>query len=198
MLAVSMVGPVFWLCCAMLVNSPNGYAEMGIYNAANQWFTVVIFLPGVLGQVLLPVLSESMGSGMIERTRKASLLSVKFNAQIVLPPVICCSLASPWIMEAYGPGFGGAWLTLVIVLLTAATLSVLAPIGQLLVAGGRVWTGFSMNFGWGVAFYGLTILLVDRGANGVATARLLAYLLHSIWTVAFALWYMRSHTEKVS
>src|SRR4030042_6487164 len=56
-LAGSMVGRIDWICSALLVNQPDGYGEMGIYNAANQWYVMLMFLPGLLGQVVLPVLS---------------------------------------------------------------------------------------------------------------------------------------------
>jgi hypothetical protein len=37
---------VVWGCSAMLANQPRGYAELGVYNAANQWQQAIQFLPG--------------------------------------------------------------------------------------------------------------------------------------------------------
>ena len=36
-----------WAGGAILVNQPGGYGEMGFYSAANQWFSALLFLPGV-------------------------------------------------------------------------------------------------------------------------------------------------------
>jgi len=38
-----------WGCSTLLVNQPRGYAEMGVFNAANQWLTAVLLLPGLVG-----------------------------------------------------------------------------------------------------------------------------------------------------
>src|SRR5262249_28285495 len=54
MLSGLIAGPVNWGTSTLLVNQPNGYAEMGILNATNTWFQAVTFLPYLLGQVLLP------------------------------------------------------------------------------------------------------------------------------------------------
>ena len=181
-----MVGPVYWFCSAMLVNRPDGYAQMGIFNAANQWFSALLFLPGVLGQAALPVLSERLGDN--DRVRSAKVLKsyIKLNAVVVGPLVIIGSLLSPWIMSAYGPGFGGAWQTLSLVLLTAGLLALQTPVGQVIAASGRMWLATLMNTGWAACFIGLTWALLPWGATGLASARLGAYAVHAIWTFAFA------------
>jgi O-antigen/teichoic acid export membrane protein len=94
-------------------------------------------------------------------------------------------------MAMYGREFTGAWPTLVVVLLTAGVVAVTNPVGYVLAASNRLWLGFLMNTGWATVFLGATLLLVDRGALGVAEARLIGYLVHSIWTVKFALDFVR-------
>jgi len=39
----------------MLVQSARGYTEMGIFNAAESMGTAILFLPGVVGSVVLPI-----------------------------------------------------------------------------------------------------------------------------------------------
>jgi len=46
-LSGALVGPVNWACGALLVNQPDGYGEMGIYSAANQWRFAILFIPGM-------------------------------------------------------------------------------------------------------------------------------------------------------
>jgi hypothetical protein len=52
LLSGALVAPVYWICSAILVNRPNGYAEMGVFNAANQWYGALLFLPVTLGTSL--------------------------------------------------------------------------------------------------------------------------------------------------
>jgi len=185
-LAVAMIGPVTWLCNAILVNRPNGYSEMGIFNAANQWFAALMFLPSVLAQATMPMLSERLGDGDALRSKKILSYSIKLNALVILPIAIAGSVASPYIMSLYGEGFAGAWTTLVVVFLTAGVLAVQVPVGNIIIASGKLWTGFVMNSGWAVAFLIFTLILVSYGALGLAGARLIAYFFHATWTFGFA------------
>jgi O-antigen/teichoic acid export membrane protein len=186
-----MVSPVTWAATAMLVNQPGGYLEMGAYSAANQWYSAVLFLPAALGAAVLPVLSERIGQADQAGARNVLRAAVAMNAIVVAPIVLVGSVASPWIMRMYGPSFAAAWPTLLVVLLTAGVVVVLNPVGNLLAASNRVWLGFWMNAGWAVVLLGTTVVLVRSGALGVALARLIAYGVHAIWTVWFAVAFLR-------
>jgi len=190
-LAGSLVGPVNWICNALLVNQPEGYGEMGIFSAANQWYAMLLFLPGLLGSVVLPVLSERLGQKQIKQSMRTMSLAIKMNALLVLPIVLLASIASPYIMNLYGEGFRSGWPTLVVVLLTAGLLAVQTPVGQIIAASGKMWIGFAMNFGWALTFILSTLLLLDLGSLGLATARIIGYVFHAVWVFAFAIWLIR-------
>ena len=190
-LAGSMVGPVNWVCNAMLVNHPDGYGEMGIFSAANQWYTMLMFLPGILGSVILPILSGQLSQNNTKQSMKTLALAVKMNLLIITPLVLVASIASPYIMSLYGEGFGDGWPTLVVVLMTAGLVAVQAPVGQIIAASGRMWIGFAMNMGWALTFIVIILLLVEHGSIGLAVSRMIAYVLHSVWVFVFAFWLIR-------
>lgn len=186
LLAGAMVGPMHWLCGAVIVNQPDGYAEMGLFSAANQWFAILMLVPTLLGGVILPLLAEQVGNLDQRRAHKTLIAAMRINALVVAPIVVLGLLASPWIMALYGPEFRGGWPTLMVVLLTAALLAVQAPVAQLIIAQGHMWVAFLMNLGWALVFVGLNYLWRDAGAWGMASARGVAYLVHTLWTVAYA------------
>lgn len=190
-LAGSLVGPVNWICSALLVNQPEGYSEMGIFSAANQWFAMLLYLPALLGRVMLPVLSEQLGQNEIKQSIKIMSFAIKMNALLVLPLVLLISIASPYIMNLYGAGFRSGWPTLVVVLLTTGLLTVQTPIGQIITASGKIWLSFAINFGWALIFIVSTILLLDLGSLGLATARAVSYAIQATWIFAFAVWFVR-------
>ena len=181
-----IVAPIYWVTNSILVNRPNGYAEMGIFNAANQWFGALLFLPAVLGQVVLPALSERLGDEDRIRAAKMVSLSIKLNLLVVTPLVLILCLASPWVMGFYGHSFRAGWPTFVIVVVTADLLAVQLPVSQLIAAAGRMWLGFSMNLGWALVFVLGTAAWVSNGATGLAAARLTAYAMLSLWTFGWA------------
>ena len=187
-----MVGPATWASNALLVNQSNGYAEMGIFNAANQWFTVLMFLPGVLCQSVLPMLSEQLGYGNMGAARRILITSIQMNMAVIFPVVLLGCLFSSRIMSLYGSGFQDSWLTMVVALGTAGLLAVQAPVGVMLQASGKMWLAAVMNLGWGLAFLIGTFLFVKYGSVGLAAARAIAYAVHAIWTFAFAFHSIRS------
>ncbi len=190
-----VVGPVNWGCFALLVNQPDGYIEMGVFSAANQWYAMLLFLPSLLGQVVLPVLSERLGQTDTRQSTKTLVLAIKMNALLVLPLVLLTSIASPFIMNLYGEGFRSGWPTLVVVLLTAGLLAVQTPVGQIIAASGKMWLGFAMNSGWALIFIVSTLSLVDRGSLGLAIARAIAYVFLATWVAVFAMRLIRkAHT----
>ncbi|MFC1512087.1 oligosaccharide flippase family protein [Candidatus Latescibacterota bacterium] len=193
-LSGTMVGPVNWICSALLVNQPEGYSEMGMFSVANQWYTMALLLPGLLGSVILPVLSERLGQNEKNQSMKTMVLGIKVNSLLVLPLVLLVSIASPFVMGLYGEGFRRGWSTLVIVLITAGLLAVQTPVGQIIAASGKMWIGFAMNSGWALTFILSTLLLIDLGSLGLASARAIAYIVHATWTFGFAIWIIRKGT----
>ncbi len=82
-------------------------------------------------------------------------------------------------------------------LLTAGLLAVQMPVGQIIIASGRIWLGLFMNIGWALVYLFGTWLWVGHGAAGVAAARLAAYVAHALWTFWFALSILRGESGSV-
>ena len=57
MLSGIVVSPVIWIAYIIIINNHDGYAQLGLFNAADQWRYILGFLPLVLGGVLLPMIS---------------------------------------------------------------------------------------------------------------------------------------------
>lgn len=49
-----MVVPAFWLIKTLLVHD-CGYESLGIYEAADQWKVIILFVPGAIANILLPI-----------------------------------------------------------------------------------------------------------------------------------------------
>jgi O-antigen/teichoic acid export membrane protein len=193
-----LAAPIIWACNALLVNQPNGYAEMGIANAANQWFYALLFLPGVLARSSIAPLSERLGSGDKPACRKVILYGIGLNAAVVIPLVVAGCLFSRYIMGIYGPGFAQHPGVLMIAIITGAVVAIQVPMGQTTAASGRMWTEICMNLGWALVFFGGTWLAISHGALGLVSARLVAYLFHILWTAGFVVWLLRERKPVAS
>ena len=181
-----MVAPVNWFCSTLLVHQPDGYREMGAYNAANQWFSMLLFIPTALATGIVPILSDTLGEKDFKRSEKVLNFMVKINAAIIIPCVLVMSLLAPYVMRIYGRDYKDAWPTLVVLLITSGIYALLTPVGEIIAAAGRMWLGFATNVAWAAVLIVATVFLVRWGSFGFASARLIAYFLHAIWTFALA------------
>jgi len=189
-----MIAPVLWLCNAMLVNQPGGYGEMGIYNAANQWRTAIMFLPATVEVMILPILSNLRGEGNWTAYRKVLLYNVAFSAGIALIAALVVYGLSPLILKSYGHGFESGRLVILILGLSAVLTAITSASGPFMASEDRMWSGMILNLVWAVTLLSSTWFLIKRGALGLALAYLIAYAVHLVTVSCFA-YYMLSNRQ---
>jgi O-antigen/teichoic acid export membrane protein len=185
-----MVGPVMWLCNAMLVNQPSGYGEMGVFNAANQWRGAILFLPGAIAPIVLPVLSNLRGKGDRSRYHRVLLYNIWFNAGVTLTVAIGISIAAPLIMASYGKGFRAGQIVLVVLSLSAVLNATIGVIGQAIASEDRMWWGMFLNMLWGGVLIASTWYLLGYGALGLSLAILIAYGFHLLTVGAYTYYFL--------
>lgn len=194
----AVVGPVTWVCNALLVNQPAGYGEMGIFNAANQWRVAIIFIPGMMGQVILPMLSSL--NGLNDQSIYFRVLKINFliNGAAALAVAMPVALASSWIMNSYGPGFKAGHWVLVCLAFTGVLIAINNVVGQAIVSKGRMWIGLMFNSLWAIVLIIVSYYGIRRGygAMALALASLIAYLMHSIWQSAYAFRLIRAEENR--
>lgn len=180
-----LVPPTIWICGAMLVRQPGGYGEMGGFSAADQWRMAILFLPGVLGQITLPVLSDlhakKAGGSYLTALRYNTVLGGALSLAVAVP----LAVASPFVMASYGPEFRECSWTLVWLALSAVfAASTIAP-AQAIASQGRMWWGFLLNLVWALSLLTGARFLTGRGAAGLALAMLISYSLHAVNVLLF-------------
>ena len=175
----TLTSPAMWAVSTILVNQPHGYAEMGVFSASNQWRMAVAFLPSLLSQPLLSMLS-SLGAEDSRTFRKLLCLNLLLSvglSMIIAVPII---LFSSWIMKAYGPGFQAGRPVLILLVLATVISSTVAVIGQAIASLEKMWWGFNFNLVWALVLLSTASFLVPRyGALGLAGAFLASYAVHA-------------------
>ena len=186
-LSTITVGPAIWASNAFLANQHDGYGQLGIYNAAQQWHTFIQFFPALVSTAVLPVMSDLYGQGDKEGSINLMWKMMKITAILVIPLAILVSLLSPLIIKGYGSTFAGGQWVIVIVVFTTVLSSISAHLGTLIAAAGKMWIGFAINFAWGSVFIILSNFFVKYGAEGLASAKFIAYFLHLIWSLTICI-----------
>jgi O-antigen/teichoic acid export membrane protein len=196
-----IVTPVNWVCSALLVNQPDGYAEMGIFNAANQWQIAMLFIPSMLSQVTLPLLSSLNAESDGQQYRKVLILNIIVNAGIALVIAVPIVLFAHMIMSAYGAGFDQGTSVLSVLALATVLMAVNNVVGQAIASKGRMWIGFIFNILWAIALLSVTWMLIFNGqyrALGRASAILIAFVLHTVWQSIYLRRILNATGSKIS
>jgi O-antigen/teichoic acid export membrane protein len=185
-LSGALVGPGIWAANTMLVNRPGGYAEMGVLSAANQWGGAIVFIPGVLAQFALPLLSNLNGERDVSRYGKALRWNLTLTAAAATAVALPVVLGAPRIMRLYGRDFEPGWLVLVLSAATAVVSCTNGVAGTAILSAGSVWAGFAFNGLWAAALLAGCYFFVPTDlALGLAGSMLGASVAHLAWQAVY-------------
>lgn len=180
MLGGLVVSPVLLLCNRMIVAADPSCSQLGYFSLGMQWSIAVLFIPNMISQSMFPVMTKKFSLGDYlgaNKTFRVMLLTAL--TAVVLVAGTLALFAGP-LLSVYGPAFAGALMSFRIIMFSTLLAGVAAPVGQLLSAHGAYWTGFLINFIWGVNLLALTYFCARYGATGAGSARLLAYGIHLV------------------
>lgn len=151
--------PVLWAGNAALVNQPDGYLDMAVINIAFQWFSILLFLPGVITNAVLPIFAEKADAGDTAQLKTTLTSSAKAIGFAVIPLLAFVGLASPLIMRGYGSNYSGYWPILIIISFAALMASSQNLLGNLLAVNNQMWMHFKSNCIWALAYLGAVVFL---------------------------------------
>jgi O-antigen/teichoic acid export membrane protein len=179
-----LITPVFFLLRAMLVRY-SGLDELAIYEAADQWKIIILFIPTAISQIVLPILSSMQKDRATYRKTFLTMLAIISVTVIVLAGGVAA--CSNFVMGFYGKGYMHP-LPLQILCLSTVFSAVAQVIEMAIYSLGKIWNCFYINIFWAaVALLSAYInLRADKGALGIAEAILYAYIISTImFTVYF-------------
>lgn len=170
-----ITGPAWMLSKAIVARIPGGVVGLGGFQAAFRWRDIVLFVPGAVRRVTLPMLSGLKGANDRRRFIKALWANIAVNGGVAFIGAIPIMLLSPWILSLYGRDFRQDWDIMVILVGSGVFQAVKDVLSQVTASMGKMWWNFGMAIIWSAVTLGGTALMVPR--YGV-----LGY----VWVVAFA------------
>jgi O-antigen/teichoic acid export membrane protein len=175
------VAPALWLTRLWLVRGDNGYVQAGLYDAAQKWVLVILFLPSAIVPVQLPMLANLHSAGLHDDHRAALRASVMLTSVVCLLVAVPVIVMAPYLMRGFGEQFAHGRNVLAIGALGTLPIAMNAALGQVFVTTGRIW----WRFGYDVLLAALLLaagwyLIPALAAEGLALASVLGYTLTSI------------------
>lgn len=191
MLAGLMIAPVNWASGVLLVTHA-GAASMGLYSAANQWFSLLLFLPSVFTNTYLPIFASNACKGKMELV-KIIRSGIKAAIYSSLPFAVMTILASPFIMKLYGGDYAQSYPLLMVIAATSAVAATQNMLGNALAVINRMWMHFTSNLLWAIVYLLMAYNLLSReyGAMALCLAGLLAYFFKLAFSFLFVAYTFR-------
>ena len=178
LLAGAALQVALWLGQLMLSRQPDGLSEVGVFAVAYRWHLLAVFLPAVLGSVLLPILGRMRGQGNEEQARRLSMRFLGWTAVAAVPLAFGTFALASTIMSAQGPEYAGGATVLAVLALAVIPNAVNNVLSQMALAENRLalWLASDVVLAAGLVA-AARALIPSFGATGLSWACLVAYLL---------------------
>jgi O-antigen/teichoic acid export membrane protein len=126
-----------WLFIILLAQY-SSYSQIGLFSAALQWTAIILFIPGVLRNVILQHLSASNNDekkfdNLVSKTLWINIISV-------LIPIVIIVFISGIISSFYGNSFIGLKTLLILSAISALPISMSNIYSQMFLSLGKNWS----------------------------------------------------------
>ena len=178
--ASASVLPVSFFASAIVSRGPGGGRQLALFFALEQVYQLVVYLPAVMGQALLPMVSRSVHGAvdgptarqLVRRLTRYALLA----AVAGLGLAALATLEVGWFTRLLGnPAVqpGDAWAVRWMAASASLAFS-LSLLGGAMLGRGQIMRAGQLNLMWGLLFVGTTMALGTYGTAGLQCARTVA------------------------
>jgi O-antigen/teichoic acid export membrane protein len=181
-----IVFPVNWYIMTLLAKTNSGYYELGGFNAANQWFNVLIFIPYILASTFLPVFSSLISENKPEAVDRIIKNAVFILLIIFIPLTLIFTFFGNNIsLIIYGGEFSEIGFLLAVSVFTMIPQGISIILGNLLGALDKMWFSFWMHIFWGIISIASAFWFLHLGALGLLYAKLISFTFNVIVMFTF-------------
>ncbi len=175
----SLYSLVAWSISFLIIEYSN-HGELGLYTAAMQWANIVLFIPGVLKNVILSYFSSSQNTVSLRN----KMIMINITATFI--PFVFISIFATWITSFYGPTFAALPLLLMMSCFASIFYSVAGVVLYEFISNGNTWlVFFARLFRDGSILILSVILLSTRIVDYPSSA--IVIMVHTAVGVLFAL-----------
>lgn len=154
-----------WIASILLVQYAS-FGELGMYTAAMQWNAIILFIPGILRNVVLSHLSTH--SSNAQQHDKILKQTLKINFVATLIPCVVVAILAPWIATFYGNTFNGLAELIAVAVFSTILTSVSNVYAQAYTSLGRNWEMLCFKTLRDVLILGSFIILVKNYSGSIA------------------------------
>ncbi len=183
-----------WIMILLLIDY-GGYGEVGLYSAAIQWSAIILFIPGILRNVILTHLSEQANNiNEHDKVLRRTLL-IYFIATI--SPFIIIWAFMPLILEAYGNTYKGLNPVMLTVIFSTIFISLSNVYSQAFMSRGKNWLMFAIRLFRDLGIISLFIYLSQNSTRGALNLSISVLTLNIVFLFIISLTYLKLKKQYV-
>jgi O-antigen/teichoic acid export membrane protein len=131
-----------WTLHYLLIQFAN-YGELGLYSAAMQWNALILFIPGVLRNVILSHLSENTNNSKQHRKILNNTLIINFVSTFL--PFLAVYIFTNFVISFYGESFVEMKSVLRVSVFATIFISLSNVYAQAYLSKGKSWLMFGIR-----------------------------------------------------
>ncbi|MCA9186974.1 MAG: oligosaccharide flippase family protein [Planctomycetales bacterium] len=171
----ALVAAVLWYGRTILLLADDGATKLGIFSAADQWRTSVIFFPSALSRVFLPILSESYGAREKDAFVRTSSINLLAGCLSTWPVALLVILLSYPLILLFGEQHLDAAAVLPVLMVSVFFHCMNQSLRQIYDGAGRRWLALVLYILWAAVYVGGAYYFIPRhGALGFAYTHVMA------------------------
>ncbi|WP_120077624.1 oligosaccharide flippase family protein [Aurantiacibacter odishensis] len=167
--------------------APDGLVQVGLFEAANQWRTMVLLVPSALALAAMPIIADTFGKN--DKGKFDQAISLQFNGilAIALPISVGIIVFGDWLMLLFGSDYADAADVLPVLMISVLLFALNQSLRRIMDGTGHVWRHSALTVIWAATFV-ITLAVLRSEATALSLAW--AYMLAEAVMVALSVVYV--------
>lgn len=144
---------MYWVSKTMIVKDAD-FTSMANYDVAEQFKAQLMFIPGILSQVLLPILTNRTAEKQSKEAKSMIWMNIKINVAITFFIFLIILLFGKYILIIYGKEYTNTF-PLYILCFCAIIDSISNSYIPVIISSNRVWNILVFNLTWGMVLFSI-------------------------------------------
>jgi O-antigen/teichoic acid export membrane protein len=173
-----------WIILYLLLIKTN-YGEVGLFNSANHWVQMILFLPASLSNVLLSFLSNQTND--LKNYINILKINISLNLLITVSLSIIIAVLAPFIFQFYGQSFEEGGTILALLVFASVPMCMINVFEQVLISKSKTRLVFIFKIMRQSILLSLALILliIESRALSLAKAWVLGYLIALILMLVY-------------
>ena len=182
-----------WFSYRQMTNFKDGFREMAIFDVSYQWLVAISFIPAIISQVSLPLLSKTID----DKEVYSEIFFKNFKINLLISILICFFFCffSANILSLYGNEYMRSTDVFIYLVICSTIAAINSSIWQITTSSGHMWINFYINLFWCIILIIFVFIFsreMNLNATNLSISYLIAYLFQTILLLLYFFYYQKN------